>query len=344
MSSSRPHTRRLTTVHDVASLRVHPDGSRVPANPRPAGRPKRLHPRQAHYTTKDVRGNWIARDAAGLGTVKKKITVEEAASEEEEEEGGASSQGKGKGAVRGTNTGSADEEEEEVGRRSEGYRARKRRRFENDYDFLGTRDSQIARQAAEASSSKSGLPVPSSDLLKCIHHFTSSYYASKGQLYNASRDYRVRRKEQLKKKKGKERQRSDGSSEEEDEDEEESQTEDDEDGGGGEDEDEGVPDDDEDAAIFKRRKRKFRPKEEFRRDMYKLFDGSALMALGILLQEHVASLVGVDVPSDEQPVKPDAETQGEEEVEGDQPDIESEDEPQDEEIQGDDDGVEEHDD
>ncbi|TFY71277.1 hypothetical protein EVG20_g1731 [Dentipellis fragilis] len=343
MSASRPHTRRLTTVHDVASLRVHPDGSRVPANPRPAGRPKRLHTRQARYTTKDVRGNWIARDAAGLGTVKKTITVEAAASGEEEEDGVVSVQEKDKGSARGTNAGSADEEGEEVGKRSEGYRARKRRRFENDYDFLGGRDSQIASQAAEASSSKLGLPVPSSDLLKCIHHFTSSYYASKGQLFNASYEYRVRRKEKLRKKKGKERQRNDDSSQEEDEGDEESQTEEDEQDDEVE-EDEGDADEDEDAAIFKRRKRKLRPKEEFRRDMYKLFDGSVLMALGVLLQEHVASFVGVNLPPDGQPIKPAVEAKGEEESEEGQLEVESEDEPQDEEVQEDDDGAEEHDD
>lgn len=51
--------KRLTTVHDRAALRVHPNGTRVTA-------------RESRYATKDLRGNRIAVDAGGTGNVKKR--------------------------------------------------------------------------------------------------------------------------------------------------------------------------------------------------------------------------------------------------------------------------------
>lgn len=62
-------------MHDLAALRLHPDGSRVALS-----RANKTS-RKAKYTTQDHRGNWIAQDAGGIGRVK---TRRAAANEGEE--------------------------------------------------------------------------------------------------------------------------------------------------------------------------------------------------------------------------------------------------------------------
>ena len=51
--------RRITTVHDRAALRVHPDGTRVTT-------------RESRYATEDLRGNRVAVNAGGAGNIKKR--------------------------------------------------------------------------------------------------------------------------------------------------------------------------------------------------------------------------------------------------------------------------------
>lgn len=55
--------KRVTTVHDRAALRVHPNGTRVTA-------------RESRYATEDLRGNRIAVNAGGTGNVKKRRRAE----------------------------------------------------------------------------------------------------------------------------------------------------------------------------------------------------------------------------------------------------------------------------
>ena len=57
-------SKRNSTVHDLTSLRLHPDGTRVGTVATSA--------RHAQHIIQDRRGNWIAGDAGGLGRVKKK--------------------------------------------------------------------------------------------------------------------------------------------------------------------------------------------------------------------------------------------------------------------------------
>ena len=66
LSNSKTHTtmasssqRRITTVHDRAALRVHPDGTRVTA-------------RESRYATEDLQRNRVAVNAGGVGNVKKR--------------------------------------------------------------------------------------------------------------------------------------------------------------------------------------------------------------------------------------------------------------------------------
>lgn len=59
---------RRSTVHDLATLRLHQNGTHIQ---NPNNRTSRL----TTYTVRDARGNWFARDAAGLGTTKKRPII-----------------------------------------------------------------------------------------------------------------------------------------------------------------------------------------------------------------------------------------------------------------------------
>ena len=67
-------TRRRSTVHDLSTLRLHPDGSRVAIHS-----PTRVDLRSSRMrnTGRDTRGNRVARDAAGLGAVPKRTVIRE---------------------------------------------------------------------------------------------------------------------------------------------------------------------------------------------------------------------------------------------------------------------------
>jgi hypothetical protein len=66
-------TRRRSTIHDFSTLRLHPDGTRVPMSPPRAG----LHDSRSRNTGRDIRGNRVARDAVGHGVVPKRTVMRE---------------------------------------------------------------------------------------------------------------------------------------------------------------------------------------------------------------------------------------------------------------------------
>jgi hypothetical protein len=71
--------RRLSTVYDYASLRLHRDGTRVQQsdniyNPR----------KRKQFSVKDANGNWIATDAGGLGIVHRTRYIRQGTDEERE--------------------------------------------------------------------------------------------------------------------------------------------------------------------------------------------------------------------------------------------------------------------
>ena len=77
---------RRSTVHDLTSLRLHPDGTRITLN-KNKGKEKA---RAVAYTVKDRHGNWIAGDAGGVAGVpvfrkkkKRRIAVGDADTDEE---------------------------------------------------------------------------------------------------------------------------------------------------------------------------------------------------------------------------------------------------------------------
>ena len=94
-------TRRLSTVHDLASLRLHPDGTRVQNND------KNLRIRASKYAARDSKGNWYARDAGGTGQVKQRF-AKSRREDAEEEESSAAEEANSKGKQR---AGSESEDE-----------------------------------------------------------------------------------------------------------------------------------------------------------------------------------------------------------------------------------------
>ncbi len=132
---SQMNTRRRTTVHDLAALRLHRDGTRV------LNSDTNRSSRRAKYATHDSRGNWITQDAGGLANVKQRRGAphpenNDGHSEPEENEDApdgtqpSPSSSKGKGRAR-----EDEEAEDEPGRKP---RARKRRRFDEDLSYLAS--------------------------------------------------------------------------------------------------------------------------------------------------------------------------------------------------------------
>ncbi|KAI0774698.1 hypothetical protein BD413DRAFT_472319 [Trametes elegans] len=284
---------RRSTVHDLATLRLHRDGSRV------LNSDTNLSSRRAKHAVRDARGNWLAHDAGGLGNVKQRRSASQPdrgdVSEPEDdadEPPHSPSKNKGKGRARG--------DDESGNEHDLNPRARKRRRFDEDLGFLVPGSSPALPPAADNEDAArhgseqlpGALPIPSSDLLKCIHYFASTYYTAMGQLTDTARDYRKERKARRLEKAKETRPGRDPphSSDEEIE--------------LSEDEVDELMDDDHDApstantgqkAPRKKGPRQLRPMEK---DMYKIFDGSALMALGMLFQGHVAEMLEPRVPEE----------------------------------------------
>jgi len=261
-SASASTARRFNTVHDYSTLRLHRDGTRVPISSLTPPGPSGFRTRNAG---RDARGNPIALDAAGLGFVPKRTMVREDGLEEEMD-----------------NTDSLRD---------------KRRRMGEGVEFLGSSGNGARRVGrtvdANAHANANGdeevemmtWPVPSSDLLKCVHYFASQYYAARGLLSDQSRVYR--RKVGQGKARARNSQTADpgtnsaAAADADDlfaEDEEENETDlrrGDHDAKGGE--------------------PKGSPSESVLH-MYKAFDGSALMAIGMLLQEHISMLLKPRIP------------------------------------------------
>ncbi|TFK94900.1 hypothetical protein K466DRAFT_535073 [Polyporus arcularius HHB13444] len=294
---------RRSTVHDLAALRLHRDSSRVLNSDTNASS------RRAKYAIRDARGNWIAQDAGGLGKVKQRRSAsepdqgEDVNEPEEDEEVTKDTQPsptKDKGKGRARENGS-DDEDAPLNRR-----AQKRRRFDDDMSYLDPRSQSVPLPLPiegdiplQAEDDLPGtLPTPSSDLLKCLHHFASSYYTAMGQLYDATREARQERKIRrlAKRKESGTASSSRAASSDatkvgvdgEDTGEESTESSD-------EDEDAYEAESPTKNSSSKRKKRR-RGKHPMDKDMYKIFDGSALVALGMLLQEHVAHSLNSHVP------------------------------------------------
>ncbi|KAI9454147.1 hypothetical protein BJY52DRAFT_772868 [Lactarius psammicola] len=255
-TSTTKRTKRRSTVQDYATLRLRLDGRRVKLHS-----PQRsdLYFSRARKAGHDARGNRVARDAAGLGVVPKRPATLEDRRVETVSSGPDIS-----------------EDESRSAKPRRGNRRKRRRLNHHDVEFL--RDSGNVPGSAKPARDTSW-PVPSSDLLKCVNYFACQYYAARGLLLDRSRVYSC----------GKEQRRA--------EDQQKVRT-----GGNG---DGPFVADGEDGRNAKREDRHERDSTEREGagasskglpGMYKALDGSALVAIGMLLQELVSTLLKPNVP------------------------------------------------
>ncbi|KAJ3877767.1 hypothetical protein F5051DRAFT_353111 [Lentinula edodes] len=265
---------RLSTVFDLSGLRLHTDGSLVQQTT------KNTNLRSSRRTVRDTHGNWMAKDAGGSTSVPKYRKVLPIQRE-----------GEGKGNIAEENLDNAaprvDFLEQQPTLKTS--RARKRRKFATDEEYLAPVVSLHGSSALKTDSesiSQPQLEHPSSDLLKCIHYYASMYYDERGLLLNVSRQYRKERKARRLAKLAQDgriaRTKTRSSSDtgkffglEED------AIIDDEAG-----DEESERDHQEEPT-----KAPVRRKDHDIADMYKTMDGSALIAIGILLQEHINELL-----------------------------------------------------
>jgi hypothetical protein len=125
-------TRRRATIHDLTTLRVHPDGSLAKSPTSTGGQ-------RGRHSIRDRRGNWIADDAMGPSTVKRRRKTRI------DEEGGTEEHGSDRRKVRG---------------KPKDVRTARRRKFLGDFTFL---DSIPRPQDQIQGGGRDGiLPVPSS--------------------------------------------------------------------------------------------------------------------------------------------------------------------------------------
>ncbi|KAH8096601.1 hypothetical protein BXZ70DRAFT_945304 [Cristinia sonorae] len=331
--------KRLTTVHDLTALRVHADGSRVSAS----GKRKRdrnlLQDQRGNIIATDAAGFLGVKrrhtvdgeeDEEEVGEVFDLTGVDELMRDVEP----TAMMDKGKGKA-------VDAEGSKSRLRPKSWRKQKREQFLADLSFLdsqpadsfhASRATSVVREvdltndaSVTGLASVKALPSPSSELLKCIHHMASKYYHEMGQLEDVTREARRERRRRRRLKlsasqpTGKKRGDSADDSSEDDEgpaddisvpptevdvDEEaraKSQ--------GTNTVNEEEPDDGGDKSSQDSDESDCEPVDEWKakyadQDMYKMFDGSALMAIGMLLQEYVADLVNVQQRPHEEDAKP----------------------------------------
>lgn len=141
---------RLSTIYDYATLRLHRDGTRVQQSDENYHVPKRKQ-----FAIKDASGNWIAKDAGGLGTANKTRYVRR----EEDDGQEYVSLGGGEEEREVEKTDEWVLLERERTQRGKDHRTEKRRRFEENLDFL-----DVSHNASSTSTPtrEPSLPVPSS--------------------------------------------------------------------------------------------------------------------------------------------------------------------------------------
>ncbi|KAJ3852719.1 hypothetical protein EV368DRAFT_82250 [Lentinula lateritia] len=266
---------RLSTVFDLSSLRLHTDGSLVQQTT------KNTNLRSSKRTVRDMHGNWMAKDAGGLTSVPKYRKV--LPIEREDEGKGSITEGHLDNAAPRVNF----LEQQPTLKTS---RARKRRKFATDEEYLAPMlplHGSSALKHDPESILQPQLEHLSSDLLKCIHYYASMYYDERGLLLNVSREYRKERKARRLAKLAQDgrtartKTRSSSDTGKFSGLEEDAIIIDDEDG-----EEESERDHQEEPT-----KAPVRRKDHDIADMYKSMDGSALIAIGMLLQEHINELL-----------------------------------------------------
>ncbi|KAJ3574680.1 hypothetical protein NP233_g1605 [Leucocoprinus birnbaumii] len=172
---------RRVTVYDLTGLRVHPDGSRVHQTQQNLR--FGIHRRQ---NTRDFRG-WIAEDAGGAIIAPKYRASRKAQSSPEVETISVQARDTS-GTGDSVDEGGSSPTPGKPNHKSNIRRALKRKEFAED-------DSYISLLARTSEISDNAPKMPSPDLLKNIHHLAASYYDENGHLINASKRYKEARKQ-----------------------------------------------------------------------------------------------------------------------------------------------------
>jgi hypothetical protein len=197
--------RRLTTVHDRAALRVHPNGTRVTA-------------RESSYATKDLRGNQIAINAGGTGNVKKRkrAAISDDDSEPLEEfntetdEYQPSETPSSTDSCAGSVEGESEEEDRKRKRRKKDTRRIKQSEFYKNFDFvLGGKNETGAVSGSDDRLLPSSVgwvfihiwrstnTLMKQDLLKCLHYLAAKHYSDEGQLIDTTRIARQKKRSKM---------------------------------------------------------------------------------------------------------------------------------------------------
>lgn len=159
-------SRRLNTVHDVASLRIQPSGARIrqaldggDSNQAASGSSSTLKNstilRNAKYTVRDAQGNFIANNAGGSAKIKRRRRKVK---------------GKGKEKEKIPEVAEAIQEDESDDS-EEDQRKVKRTKFKHDLSFLlppelPTSEPLSSALPTQTTTGESDLPVPSSVCLQ----------------------------------------------------------------------------------------------------------------------------------------------------------------------------------
>ncbi|KZV79732.1 hypothetical protein EXIGLDRAFT_453537 [Exidia glandulosa HHB12029] len=187
-ATSRPVTplaeassRRYNSLYDLTSLRLHPDGLRV----LPGDRIWRGSSFHSAAPVKDSRGNIFASDAGGRSKLVRKRQRSSSRSASRERKRRASD----------ASASEFDHEDFQVDLENEGSedgmnldddlkdrKAKMRRDFCADYSFLDEAETAAAKEREEMKR----LYHPSSDLMKYIHYYATKIYDKSGELFDAT--------------------------------------------------------------------------------------------------------------------------------------------------------------
>lgn len=160
-----PTARRRNTVHDFSTLRLHPDGTRVSiTSPTRTG----LYRSRTRNTGFDTRGNRVARDAAGIGTIPKRTVIYEDDNGEEIPVGPGVS-----------------DDEVQSGSKPRVPRRRKRRRLDTDVEFLGDPGTDARRAGVDGGGANANTnteamswPMPSSVREPVVFFHTRNFFST----------------------------------------------------------------------------------------------------------------------------------------------------------------------
>ncbi|CAA7259403.1 unnamed protein product [Cyclocybe aegerita] len=319
---------RLSTVFDYSDLRLHPNGRRVwqqDANLRPKIAKVAVQTGRSNWIARDAGGVSDVKKFRRIPKPKNPFAEVNA----QEEEQGEVFEGVEEEDEEVEVEQEATEENEEQGEQDTGVgQKRKRKRIDQQkgkrqrfmaYDtYLASEDyfptpapppAESDAVARPSTTPNFVLPEPSGDLLKCIHRYASEYYTERGQLLNSSRSYRI--EQRAKQHQRHQQQREEGRTPSPSPSESSSSSGSELDSESGSDSDEDYEEGEGAESNTKKgkgkgkgkgkakakgkgkrkRKTKRRGQSKLYVDMYKVFDGSALLALGMLVQEHIAELL-----------------------------------------------------